>query len=1398
MNKLLFSLLTFLSAGIILAQNNTSFNLHSASICWDSSDYKVVSIAAEMLAEDIERVTGSRPLSKDTGNLSDLPQGSVLVAGTIGQSAIIDELIKDKYIDVDDVKGQWESYLRVLVDHPDHDGQMLVIAGSDRRGTAYGLTTLSEEIGVSPWYFWADVTPQKRQELKISGKRYVQKSPSVQYRGIFINDERFGGWAHWVEETFDKESGQVGPKVYEKVFELLLRLKGNLLWPAMHNGSKAFNANPENARLADDYAIVMGSSHCEQMLRNNEDEWKNAGIYGDFNYLTNRKTMQDYWEERVRTNGQYESIWTLGLRGVHDYPMEGANTTAERTRLMQEAIDDQRDMLQRNIDRPLEEIPQVLCTYEEVLDAYHSGLEIPDDVTLLWSDDKHGYTRNLSNPQEQQRKGGAGIYYHLSYHGDPASWIWLSPLSPAFISTELTKAYTYGARKIWVFNVGDIKPAEKEISFAMELAWDIERWAPEKAHGFIREWAAKTFSPEVADEIAEIQQTYYRLQASGKDSHVWFVEYPESEIHERIAQWRMISDKAFALKERIPEELQDAYFELILYPVHGAQMLNEYQLLARLSSVRCTYGDKTALEYAERATLMFNELNEWTRIYNEETAEGKWNRFFDWRPYHWYYTKGMAAQMATPEQLENVLNSPKARFISADASVSQDGAEIYSDIEGEIPLWIRAVSPVQNFSKAPEDNVFCRVTIGTECFDASATPINNIWHSPIIGPMWSKVGSIRLKKGSNRLYITDIKPEARIDSVFIGIWPPFPDSPQQCIDAKEYKTAHNVQGTITTIPQLGFRDGVAVLPFDTPSYNDPAEAPFVEYRIDLQAGHSTIEIRTLANLHVYDGRDIRYAVSLDENQPETFSIHTGDFTAEWRRNVLHGYSTRSISVRTEKPGTHTLRIYLLDPGLVLQDILIHHKEQQWPKVLLAGDYPDPTILRDGEDFYMTHSALYNQPGFLIWHSRDLMNWEPICRSFTGWKGSVWAPDLAKYGDRYYIYFPDDDRICVTWADDIRGPWSEPIDMGITGIDPGHITDAEGNRYLHLNYGQIIPLTPDGLSAAGEKHIIYDGWDIPEDWVVEGKYLESPKVIYHNGYYYLTSAEGGTAGPPTSHMVISARSRNVDGPWENSPYNPIVHTYSPDEPWWSKGHGTLIDDADGNWWLVYHAYPNGFHSLGRYTLIEPVEWTEDGWFRSIAENSHSADSSNDELYESPNTLAVSDDFTQKELGYQWSFWKEDGRPFCKTGGGRLKLIGKGASPKDGRLLMMTAEHKKYEVETTVRPGRNATAGLMLFYNENGNIGIATDGSQIYIYKNSNVIETIPNTLGREITFRIVNDSQSASIYASKDGRQWESIMQGIDVKDLNHNRLGGFTALHPALYAAGNGSSTFSGFIYKNL
>ncbi len=468
--------------------------------------------------------------------------------------------------------------------------------------------------------------------------------------------------------------------------------------------------------------------------------------------------------------------------------------------------------------------------------------------------------------------------------------------------------------------------------------------------------------------------------------------------------------------------------------------------------------------------------------------------------------------------------------------------------------------------------------------------------------------------------------------------------------------------------------------------------------------------------------------------------------------------------------------------------------QTWPKCILAGDYPDPSVMREGRDFYMTHSPFYYEPGFLIWHSTDLMHWEPVCRALEQWQGSAMAPDLLKHGGKYYIYFPANGTNYVTWATDIRGPWSEPTDLKVGGIDPGHIVDREGRRWLFVNKGEMIRLADDGLSTIGEKKKVYDGWPIPREWTTEGRwpetYLESPKLLWHDGYYYLTSAEGGTAGPATSHMVVCARSRSLEGPWENSPYNPVIHTYSEQDHWWSKGHGTLIDDADGRWWMIYHAYAKGYHSLGRSTLIEPIEWSRDGWYRQAKGGAGVPSGPS-------NTLVLSDDFTSPQLGLQWSFWKENARRQVVAGNGQLAVPGKGKAPADGRLMLVTAQHKNYEVKVKVKCVGKSLAGLLLYYSEAGYTGVATDGAKFHVYHDGKVIKTVRNSLGRGVAISIHNQGNQVTMRVSRDGKAWTTLASGIDVGPLHHNRLHGFYALRPALLSAGSGKAVFSDFVYRD-
>lgn len=472
--------------------------------------------------------------------------------------------------------------------------------------------------------------------------------------------------------------------------------------------------------------------------------------------------------------------------------------------------------------------------------------------------------------------------------------------------------------------------------------------------------------------------------------------------------------------------------------------------------------------------------------------------------------------------------------------------------------------------------------------------------------------------------------------------------------------------------------------------------------------------------------------------------------------------------------------------------------QDYPKAIFPGDYPDPSILCDGRDYYMTSTPNCYSPGLLIWHSTDLMSWKPVCRVSADVVGDAWAPDLVKYKNKYYIYFatPGMGTNQVIWADHIRGPWSKPIDLKIGNIDPGHVVDDAGKRYLLLSHGCIVPLSDDGLSAAGEMKKIYDGWDWPNGWVLETKdhCIEGPKIIKRGDYFYLTAAQGGTAGPATSHMLVSARSRNLFGPYENSPYNPIVHTYSASEQWWSKGHGPLIEDKNGNWWVVYHAYENGFRTLGRQTLIEPVEWTEDGWFRTAK----GANPIRTKGRKVNCGMKLSDDFHGKTLGLQWAAWRTYDPKSITLKNNSLYLGGKGSTPKDARLLLVTATDKSYELQAEITLEKGSVGGLLLFYNENAFAGIYSDGNQFTICENAEKQLTIPNKIGSHFFIRIINNRNMCDMLVSKDKRNWETVYTRLDVSAMHHNNYGGFLALRPCLMAAGNADVKFNDFVYKPL
>jgi len=463
--------------------------------------------------------------------------------------------------------------------------------------------------------------------------------------------------------------------------------------------------------------------------------------------------------------------------------------------------------------------------------------------------------------------------------------------------------------------------------------------------------------------------------------------------------------------------------------------------------------------------------------------------------------------------------------------------------------------------------------------------------------------------------------------------------------------------------------------------------------------------------------------------------------------------------------------------------------------ILDGDHPDASPIRVGREFFLTHSSFDYAPGLLIWRSTDLVNWKPVAAALRRYVGNVYAPYLCEYQGRFYIYFPADNRLRVVHADHPLGPWSDAIDLGIHAIDPAHIAE-NGRRFLYANEGVMAELTADGLGVKVPPHHAFDPWPMPASMRIECTCLEAPKVIEHNGYFYLNVAEGGTAGPATSHAVVSARSRHADGPWEYSPYNPIVHTPSRDSRWLSVGHGRLVDTPGGRWFMTVHSYENGYRALGRQTLLLPIEWTDDGWFRVPA--GATADSAIPMPVPGTRQLPVpdpSDDFTSAELGLQWAFWHEFDPARFSTGQGVLRLKARGSSLATSSALTTPVGGHSYTVEIDAEIAPGCSTGLLLFYDPEHATGILLDGEGVGVRLGTGYVPTRQQKGATRATLRIVNDNQEVDFYFRVAGQGWQKTRESAEVGGMHHNVLGGFLDLRPAVFATGSASASFRDFRY---
>ncbi len=617
--RLFFVCMTWMIAVSAAGQNVFTLSANDVvSVSCDTAEAEVVHTALNLLRRDCKAVFSSELETATVG-------GSIIV-GTMGVRSDWEGAAPDWSL----LEGKQQAFLLTVIP----DGRLL-IAGSDKRGTAYGIMELSRLIGVSPWEWWADVIPDHKTSFSLPAGYSIVRSPSVTYRGIFINDEDWG-ISPWSCQTYEPTSipGQMGPKTHARIFELLLRLRANLFWPAMHECSVPFYFTEGNKEMADKYGIFIGTSHCEPMMRNTNGEWAHDGV-GEYDYVNNRSNVVSFWEQRVKEVSNSDNIYTLGIRGVHDGAMNGATTTEEQKTALTGVLHDQRELLSRYVNADVTKVPQVFIPYKEVLDVYQAGLQVPDDVTLMWCDDNYGYIRHFPTANERARSGGNGIYYHVSYWGRPHDYLWLGTFHPSLLFQQMSLAWQKGIQKMWVLNVGDIKPAEYQIELFLDMAWDIDAVTQEGVTAHLQHFLERDLGSQAAVRLLPVMQEHYRLafirkpefmgntrteETDPKYKIVSNLPWSENVINARLADYRHLADEAEQIESLVPDYRRDAYFQLVKYPVQGAAWMNEKLLVAQLA--RHGKADWTDSDAA------YDRIESLTAVYNQ----GKWKRIMDFRP----------------------------------------------------------------------------------------------------------------------------------------------------------------------------------------------------------------------------------------------------------------------------------------------------------------------------------------------------------------------------------------------------------------------------------------------------------------------------------------------------------------------------------------------------------------------------------------------------------------------------------------------------------------------------------------------------------------------------------------------------------------------------------------------
>lgn len=922
----------------------------TAAILYDASDAAVVKRAAELFAADVEAVTGRRPqVTSATGET-----GPAVIVGTVGGSALIRRLSEAGKIDTAPLEGAWERYLIQTVANPlPGIRKALVIAGSDRRGAAYGLFTLSELIGVSPWYWWADVPVKKHAALHVDAPPTYSQTPSVRYRGIFLNDEDWG-LTPWASQTFEPERGNIGPRTYAKVCELLLRLKANYLAPAMHPVSTSFNQIPENKLVADTFAIVMGSTHCEPLLLNTASEWDTQTM-GPWNYDKNKEGINRVLTQRVRENSPYENVYTLALRGLHDGAMSTTLPMHEKVRMLQQALLDQRRILAENIDRPVETVPQAFTPYKEVLEIYSNGLELPDDITIVWPDDNYGYMKRLSGVREQRRTGRSGVYYHVSYLGVPHSYLWFSTTPPSLMYEELRKAYDTTADRLWLVNCGDLKGSEMQVSLFLDMAWDIGRFTADNVVTYPARWLAGIFGEAYYDRLEAMTREHLRLAFPRKPEYMgwgyhWnrfdhnceqltdtdfsFTNYDEAP--RRLEAYRKLGARAEALLHEIGDEARPAFYQLVYYPLRGAELMNRMTLGGQRNRWYARQGRAATNAVRDEVQRCYDSLQVITRGYNSLLG-GKWNHMMSMRQNY----DGVSAYFNLPHlATHDAAGAPRLALQVAGEDVTGARAfhalpafdnylrrtypvEIYNRGGGTLAWTAHASEPWVVLSKsagktADEE----RITVG---IDWEKAPSGNAVPAQIV---------FRAGEQSEKVLVSLFNPTAPSRAELRGIYV----ENNGCVSipaAGCHRVRENDRIKITAVEDLGIEGpalqlGDPTAPLQIFRSRDVPCAEYDFYAFD--AGSVDVYTYVLPTFPLHADRDFRigentntdtkYSVQIDDGALATPSSSHVEYSQVWFESVLRNCAVNKSTLHIDKPGRHTLRIRVGDPGIVLQKIVL--------------------------------------------------------------------------------------------------------------------------------------------------------------------------------------------------------------------------------------------------------------------------------------------------------------------------------------------------------------------------------------------------------------------------------------------------------------------------------------------